>query len=37
MFDAPEDVLRRLDPDDDDRVEAAAAGFLPRRFRGGVA
>jgi hypothetical protein len=37
MFDAPDEVLRLLDPDDDDRVEAAAAGFLPRRFRGGAA
>lgn len=37
MYDAPDEVLGALDPDDDERVDEVTKRFLPRRFRDGPA
>lgn len=33
MFDVPREVIEELDADDGDKLDEAAADFLPRRFR----
>lgn len=33
LYDAPDEVILALDPDDDDRISEVAGRFLPARFR----
>lgn len=33
LYDAPDDILDALHPDDDDRLQEVGGRFLPRRFR----
>lgn len=33
LYDAPDEVILALDPDDDDRLSEVAERFLPARFR----